>query len=315
MKGNGRFFRIGILTICIPILVALSVSSDAISAMSCLSSRIIGAIEPQGVDQPSDVAIGPQGWVYLVDGVNNRVVVTDTNGLNQFAFGEAGVEQGHFRHPMGIGIAPSGQVYIADTGNHRIQVFDARGRFLHLFLVRRTAAEKPAAPVDVVVLARKNYVYISDKDNHKIKVHDQEGQFVFEWGGFGQSRGEFRYPAILAANKYNQILAVDVLNTRVQVFDPDGGYITEIGNWGVSQGRLYRPKGVAIDQMGRVFISDSFLNCIQVFSEQGGFRGVICQGTTKRELITPTGMAFDAENRLYAVEMRANRISILKVLH
>jgi DNA-binding beta-propeller fold protein YncE len=282
-------------------------------AMECIQSQVIGAITPAGVDQPSDIAIGPRGRIYLVDGVNNRIVVIGADGKLQFTFGRSGGGAAELQHPMGIDISKKGKVFVADTGNHRIQVFNLQGDFLYMFPVKALSGEKSAAPVDVLALDRKSYLYIADKDNHKIKVHKHKGTFVFEWGGFGEERGQFRYPGILAANQYNQIFVVDVLNTRVQVFDPDGNYITEISTWGVSPGQLFRPKGVAIDKSDRVFISDSFMKCIQVFTDLGGFLGVVCANSKKRNFTTPVGLAFDAKNRLLVVEMRANRIRIVKV--
>ena len=283
-------------------------------AMRCIQSEVVGSVKPSGVDQPSDIAIGPQGRIYLVDGVNNRIVVTDADGKLQFTFGRSGGGAGELKHPMGIDISKTGQVFVADTGNHRVQVFDTRGRFLYMFPVKVAPGEKPAAPVDVLALDRKSYLYISDRDNHKIKVHTQEGAFVFEWGGYGEVRGRFRYPGILAADRYNQIYVVDVLNTRIQQFDPDGHFITEIGTWGVSPGDLFRPKGVVVDKADRVFITDSFMGCVQVFTDVGGFMGVVCDDGKKREFITPVGLAVDAENRLLVVEMRANKVRILRVL-
>jgi DNA-binding beta-propeller fold protein YncE len=294
-------------------VILLLMSAGRLLGMECIQSEVLGSIEPAGVDQPSDIAVGPQGRIYLVDGVNNRIVVTNADGTQQFTFGRSGAGAGELQHPMGIDISKKGQVFVADTGNHRIQVFDPQGRFLHMFPVKTAPGEKPAAPVDVLALDRNSYLYVADKDNHKIKVHKQEGAFVFEWGGFGEVRGRFRYPGILAADQYNQVYVVDVLNTRIQQFDPDGHFITEISTWGVSPGQLFRPKGVAIDKADRVFVTDSFMGCIQVFTDVGGFLGVLCTSGTKRNFTTPVGVAFDAENRLLVVEMRANRIRILKV--
>jgi DNA-binding beta-propeller fold protein YncE len=294
-------------------VVLLLMPADRLLAMRCLQSKVLGSIAPAGVEQPSDIAIGPNGRIYLVDGVNNRIVVTDADGKLQFIFGRNGDGEGELKYPMGIDISKKGQVFIADTGNHRIQVFDPQGRFLYMFPVKTAPGEKPAAPVDVLALGRKNYLYVSDKDNHKIKVHKQKGAFVFEWGGFGEVRGRFRYPGILAADQYNQIYVVDVLNTRIQEFDPDGNFITEISTWGVSPGELFRPKGVVVDKAERVFITDSFMGCIQVFTDVGGFLGVVCADGKKRNFTTPVGIAVDAENRLLVVEMRANRIRIVKV--
>ena len=308
--SNTRYKKI-LLPIVVIFLLLLPASR--LLAMRCLQSEVLGSIAPAGVDQPSDIAIGPNGSIYLVDGVNDRIVVTNVDGKLQFTFGRSGGDAGEMKHPMGIDISKKGQVFIADTGNHRIQVFDLEGRFLYMFTVKISPGEKPAAPVDVLALDRKSYLYISDRDNHRIKVYKQKGDFVFEWGGYGVVPGRFRYPGILTADQYNQVYVVDVLNTRIQQFDPDGHFITEIGNWGVSPGELFRPKGVVVDKFNRVFISDSFMGCVQAFTDVGGFLGVVCAGGQKRKFTTPVGLAVDAENRLLVVEMHANRIRIVKV--
>lgn len=266
-------------------------------------------------DQPSDISVGPDGDIYLVDGVNNRIIVVDSKGRRKFAFGKKGKGKGEFNHPLGIDISQDGNVFIADSGNHRIQVFNLNGEFLYMFSVTYGPKEKPSDPVDVLVSRLKNYLYVSDNDNHKIKVYKQNGNFEFEWGKFGEGPGEFRYPGILAINEYNEVFVVDVLNTRVQKFDPFGNFISDIGSWGVLPGKLFRPKGVAIDEMNRVFISDSYMGFIQVFSDLGRFLGVLCEKKKNKRFITPVGMAIDDKNkRLQVVEMRANKVSVLKLL-
>jgi DNA-binding beta-propeller fold protein YncE len=250
-----------------------------------------------------------------VDGVNSRVVVVDSEGVRKFSFGRKGTGEGEFARPLGIDISDGGKVFIADTGNHRIQVFDLKGNFLSMFPVKSSPGEKPSDPVDVLVSKLKNYLYISDNDNHKIKVYQQNGNFEFEWGKFGESPGQFRYPGILAINEYNEVFVVDVLNTRVQKFDPFGNFVSEIGSWGVLPGKLFRPKGVAVDKSNRVFISDSYMGYVQVFSDLGSFLGIVCENNKNRQFTTPVGMVIDDKNkRLYVVEMRGNNVSVSNLL-
>ena len=126
---------------------------------------------------------------------------------------------------------------------------------------------------------------------------------------------QHRYPGILAVNEYNQIFVVDVLNTRVQKFDPFGNFITDIGAWGVRPGQLFRPKGVAVDKKNRVFVSDSYMGLIQVFTDLGKFLGVVCENNQKRQFTTPVGIHVDDKNAgLQVVEMKGNKISVLKLL-
>lgn len=283
-------------------------------ASDCISSKFLFDIQPNA-DQPSDIAIDPNSNIYLVDGVNDRIIVVDSHGRYKFSFGRNGSGNGEFEHPLGIDISEDGKVFIADSGNHRVQVFDLKGKFLYLFAVKSGPGEKPSDPVDVAVSKLRNYLYVSDNDNHKIKVYRQNGTFEFEWGRFGEEPGEFRYPGILAINEYNEIFVVDVLNTRVQKFDPFGNFIAEIGSWGVLPGRLFRPKGVAVDKKNRVFISDSYMGFIQIFSDLGHFLGVVCENSKHRKFTTPVGIVMDNKNnRLQVVEMRRNAISVLKLL-
>jgi DNA-binding beta-propeller fold protein YncE len=295
------------------VIFPVMVISNICYAEDCIGSKFLFDIKPSA-DQPSDIAIGPNEDIYLVDGVNNRIIVLNSSGKRKFEFGREGAGKGEFKYPLGIDISDDGKVFIADTGNHRIQVFSLKGDFKYMFKVKSGPEERPSDPVDVLASRLKNYLYISDNDNHKIKVYDQNGTFEFEWGKFGEEPGEFRYPGILAQNEYNEIFVVDVLNTRVQKFDPFGNFIAEIGSWGVLPGKLFRPKGVAVDKKNRVFVTDSYMGVIQVFSDLGHFFGVICENTKNRTFVTPVGIAMDDKTkRLFVVEMRANKISVLKL--
>lgn len=312
-KDRG-LIRTNLALICLIVILSVTVIPNVCSAQDCSNVEFLFDIQPNA-DQPSDISIGPNGDIYLVDGVNHRIIVVDSRGRPKFSFGRKGNGNGEFEHPLGIDISDGGKVFIADSGNHRIQVFNLKGKFLYLFEVTSGPGEKPSDPVDVAVSKLKGYLYVSDNDNHKIKVYRQNGTFDFEWGRFGEGPGEFRYPGILAVNEYNEVFVVDVLNTRVQKFDPFGKFIANIGSWGVLPGRLFRPKGVAVDKNNRVFITDSYMGFIQIFSDLGRFLGVVCENSKNRKFRTPVGIVVDNKNdRLQVVEMRSNKISVLKLL-
>jgi len=299
--------------IYVAVMFPVMVISNICYANDCIASKFLFDIKPNA-DQPSDIAIGPNGDIYLVDGLNNRIIVVDSTGKRKFEFGQQGEGQGEFKYPLGIDISDDGKVFIADTGNHRIQVFNLKGDFNYMFIVKSGPKERPSDPVDVLVSGLKNNLYIADNDNHKIKVYNQNGTFEFEWGKFGEEPGEFRYPGILAQNEYNEVFVVDVLNTRVQKFDPFGNFIAEIGSWGVLPGKLFRPKGVAVDKKNRVFVTDSYMGVVQVFSDLGRFIGVVCEDNRNRSFVTPVGIVVDDKaKRLFVVEMRANKINVLKL--
>lgn len=83
------------------------------------------------LDTPSDVAVAPNGTLYIADTMNNVVRVVKPSGLIEtFAgSGERGFSgdggpavAARLDRPYGIGLAPNGAVYIADTHNQRIRV-------------------------------------------------------------------------------------------------------------------------------------------------------------------------------------------------
>ena len=293
------------------ILVLLLGLPLSVSALDCINSKFLFDIKGDW-NQPSDIAIAPDGNIFFVDGVNHRIIVVGKDGRYKFAFGTKGSGKGEFIRPLGIDISESGTVFIADTGNHRVQAFDLKGDFQYMFTVKSGPEERPSDPVDVQTSHIKNFLYISDNDNHKIRVYDQQGDYAFEWGAFGEDYGSFRYPGIMGINEYNELFVVDVLNTRVQKFDPFGELVTTIGTWGVLQGELFRPKGVALDNLNRVYISDSYMGVFQVFTGLGKYIGVICADNALRKFNAPVGLAVDKE-RLFIVEMRGNKVTVLEL--
>lgn len=265
--------------------------------------------------QPSDLAVSETGQIYVVDGVNNSIKAFDAKGKFLFSFGQKGEGPGDFNYPLGIDIDDSGVVYIADTGNHRIQAFTAEGRFL--YEVDLPAGEKPADPTDVAVQGDGSHCYIVDNDNHNILVIDLVRQkLINTLGGAGIDKSEFRYPFMVFLGEDKYLYITDVINTRVQVLTNKGKFVTFIGGWGVERGEFFRPKGVAVDHTGRVFVSDSYLGVIQTFDgDSGVFRsgvGDVKTGKLKK-FKTPVGLYIDQHDRLYVVEMFAERVGVYQI--
>ena len=100
-----------------------------------------------------------------------------------------------------------------------------------------------------------------------------------------------------------------------QVLNPEGLFVNFIGAWGVEEGEFFRPKGVALDRHNRVYVSDSYLGVIQVFDANGNFYAALGDPRTKKvkKFKTPVGLFIDHLNRLYVVEMRANKVSVFRL--
>jgi DNA-binding beta-propeller fold protein YncE len=268
--------------------------------------------EPPGspLNMPSDAAVGRDGMLYVLDGVNNRVIAYNAEGQVQFQFGSRGGKLGQLVFPLGIATDPNGTVYVADSGNHRVQIFAPNGKPLEAINLPSVPSEVPPDPTDVAVDPTRKRIYIADNDNHHIVVYNMvSGRFDAVWGGPGMGERQFRFPFLMDISSQGYLFIVEPINTRVQVLNPAGKFVSFIGGWGIRPGQLFRPKGVATYD-DRVYVTDSYLGKIQVFDVGGGFLGVLADKTgAPMKLITPTGITVDAKRkRLYIVELKANEV-------
>ncbi len=268
-----------------------------------------------GFIYPSDVTVGAKGQIYIVDGVNNKVKIFDSEGAYLSSFGSKGKGNGQFNSPVGIDSRKDGTIFVADSGNQRIQAFDPAGRFLFNFTVRVKDSTGQPDPTDVVLDESTNRCYVVDNDNHRILVYTGNGSSLLDqWGTRGEKPGEFQFPFLAAMDRNSTLYVVDVLNTRVQAISKEGRTMAYIGKWGVDRGQFYRPKGVTIDFKDRIYISDSYLGVIQVFKRYRKFLGVVANKTGGiLRFKTPVGIYVDDKLRLYVVEMLQNRVSVYQI--
>jgi DNA-binding beta-propeller fold protein YncE len=85
-------------------------------------------------DRPTDVAVLPNGEVYVTDGYGNRRVIHfDATGKYLSQWGAAGTGPGQFALPHAIVADSRHRLYVADRENARIQVFDPSGKLLDVW--------------------------------------------------------------------------------------------------------------------------------------------------------------------------------------
>lgn len=101
--------------------------------------QILGTPGEPGCDathfnKPTDMAITPEGHVFVTDGYGNaRVVHFDEQGRYVGEWGRLGVKPGEFNLPHAIVIDSQRRVYVADRNNARVQVFDETGKLLDVW--------------------------------------------------------------------------------------------------------------------------------------------------------------------------------------
>jgi DNA-binding beta-propeller fold protein YncE len=80
---------------------------------------------------PTDVAVAPNGDVFVADGhVNSRIVKFSKDGKFIKTWGKRGTGPGEFNVPHTMFFDSRGRLFVGDRSNKRIQIFDQEGNFL-----------------------------------------------------------------------------------------------------------------------------------------------------------------------------------------
>jgi len=260
---------------------------------------------------PTGVAVRDDGAVFVVDGVNDRLVQFDASGSPVTEIHDVGGET--LDRPIAARFDRDGKLWIADTGNHRVLALDPDGSLASVFTPDAAALGRQPDITDVLPAA-DGTLWLVDNDHHVLLRGTPATGECETIGRQGQSLAEFHYPFMLAAGPGGETLVTDVLNGRVQLFDPAGVAAGSIGSYGPDLGQLYRPKGIAVDAQGNVWISDGTLSVVQAFSLDGRLIDVLRdeRGAPLRFEL-PMGLAFDSAGSLYVVELLANRVRKVEI--
>ncbi len=89
-----------------------------------------GGDAPGEFHQPTNLAFGPDGSLYVSDTLNARVQKLDRQGRVLQVIGTLGEAVGEMVRPKGIAVDPAGRLYVADAATDSVQIFDSTGQLL-----------------------------------------------------------------------------------------------------------------------------------------------------------------------------------------
>jgi len=276
---------------------------------------------PGEFQNPRDLAVAPDGSLYVSDTNNHRIQHITTAGevlhtwgsFADSAIGDA--PPGTFYEPWGIDVGPDGSVYVADTWNHRIQKFTSDGQFITQwgFFGQGESGDAFWGPRDVVV-DDNGQVYVTDTGNKRVAIFDDNGNFISQFGSAGLLEGQFDEPVGMAIGPDGQIYIADTWNQRIQEFSPDDsgfGYYPirewEIVGW-YGQSLDNKPY-LEVDSQGYIYVSDPEGYRILQFNKEGEF--ILYWGDYGPEMdgfILPIGLSVDGEDGVWVVDSGNHRI-------
>ena len=170
-------------------------------------------------NRPTNLAVAPNGDLYVTDGYGNaRVHRFSSSGRLLTSWGEPGTGPGQFMLPHGIAVDATGNVLVCDRESDRIQVFTAEGRFIREI----TEVQRPTQ----IVLAR-GLMYVSE-------LGWRAGQRSFRHGQIERD-----------------------LSSRVSVLDGNGSVLARLGGPDpCAPGSFCAPHGLAVDSNGDLYVAE-----------------------------------------------------------
>ena len=185
-------------------------------------TRVVGSKDSRAHEElkfkdPTGIAIGPQGFVYVCEGGSHSIKILNADLSFRASFGERGSQPGQLNYPSDVATDRHGNLYVADCRNHRIQIFSESGSFILQFGSRGSEAGCLDSPCSVCVDSA-GFLYVSELRNHRVSVFNSSGDFMMAFGSKGSGLGQFQMPRGIAIDVNSLLYVSDFNNRRIQIF-------------------------------------------------------------------------------------------------
>ena len=147
-----------------------------------------------------------------------------------------------------------------------------------------------------IAFDQQGRLYVADTENGRVQIFDTQGQFL------GQIKAQpnqecFRFPRSLAISPQGIVYVTDDLDHRIYKFDTLG---TSLGVW--KRGRTPEdqpaiPGRILVAPSGLLYLSEPNNRRVLIFDANEKQLGTITEG-----LSAPSGLAMDAEGRLFVMD-------------
>jgi hypothetical protein len=141
-------------------------------------------------DAPTDVAIAPDGDIFVGDGHsgggtgtgNARIMKFDKDGKFLMTWGTKGMGPGEFDVVHTLAFDSRGRLFVGDRQNNRIQIFDQNGKFLDQWF----QFGRPSG----MYIDNNDVIYVADSESRDARTNT--GQLALPQTGYGYNLGAQR---------------------------------------------------------------------------------------------------------------------------
>lgn len=211
--------------------------------------------------RPHSVVVDKEGYLYVADTNNHRLVIMDKMGRNLIRIIQnEGTGTGQMMYPLGIAVSDDGKILVCEKSLNKLMLFDRNGNLIKEIDIM--------LPLSAYFVDGKFYV----TNYGKVLVYDDQLNKISEYGKRGPGKSEFDHPSGIVV-KNSRIYVADAFNLRISVFDKRMNLIWSRGQKPKSledKNRIFGlPVSVAIDEKGYIYVLDAFNGEIHIFSQEG----------------------------------------------
>src|SRR4029079_8275464 len=261
------------------------------------------------VQQPTDVAIGPDGSVWITDMATDQLYQFDAEGKLIRSFGETGQGQGQFEFADfgAVGLDGDGNVYVLDTGNQRVQKFTPDLKFTLAWGKNGAANGEFQHPSDIAV-EEDGSSFVVDALSGRLQQFDASGGYVKDIVPTDLA-DEFFEPTRLGLDSDGKLYVPDL--TRIYVFDPAGKQIRAIQTNETDNGEVWVGNGAAVSEAGYLYAAHSQSTQIAAFDPAGVFVGYLGgPGTGHGQFSEVDTLVIDGAGQLLVLDFGNRRVQV-----
>ena len=250
----------------------------------------------------TDVAVGPNGEVVIVDCGNSSIVLLDDN-LNLLKVIEQGSGNSRLVKPDGVAVTDN-VIAVSDRDSHQVKKYSLQGQFLSVIGCHGNKSGQFYYPRGLAFNNNK-LLYVVDGDNCRVQVFQQDDKFAFSFGKKGSNPGEFQYPVRIAIDHNDNVLLSDRDANCIIIFTQSGKFIQTVNTdraWAIT---ISLTGYLIIDHYGYdnvIRVLNPTYHCIKQFGKRGSKQG---------EFNDIRGMAMDSSGTIYVVEYYNKRLQVI----
>ena len=177
--------------------------------------------------QLTDVAIGANNEVIIIDDTNKCVIVLDCNFALLAVIGQ-GSGDNRLVRPYGVAVSKDDIIAISDSSSHQVKKYSLQGKLSSIIGNNRGNNNGQFDHPRGLVFSSNKMLYVVDGYNHRAQVFQQDDKFAFTFGSKGSNPGQFQCPVRIAIDSDNRVLVSDHNGNHISLFSHTGSFISRI---------------------------------------------------------------------------------------